>query len=341
MPTMMRQILVQSIDDIRVERVPVPQPGQGEALVRSTVVGICGSDLHAAAGTHPFVPLPYRPGHEVVGVVAELGSGVRGVSPGDRVVVEPNLTCGHCPQCRSGRYNICRELAVFGCQTAGGMAELFTIAADRLHVVPPTMSDLASALVEPLATPIHAVRQAGELRGRRVLVLGAGPIGLLTALAARRAGADRLVVTDLRAGKRRLATRFGADLALPADAPDLAEQCRTALAGPADVVFDCVAGESSMAQALDLVDKGGAVIVVGVAAGPTRIRLDLVQDKEIRVIGSLMYVRADLLDALALINSGAVPTGELVTATFPLDEAARAFAAARDPDHVKVLITVR
>jgi threonine dehydrogenase-like Zn-dependent dehydrogenase len=225
MSEQMRQVLVRSIDEVTVEKVPVP--GTGEVLLRTTVAGVCGSDMHAALGSHPFIDLPYRPGHELVATVVETGHGFQAR---DRVVVEPNLFCGDCAQCRAGRYNICRELKVFGCQTPGGMADLFAIAADRLHPVPEAMSDQAAALVEPLATPVHAVSKAGDLRGRTVVVLGAGPIGPLVLVAARRAGAERVVITDLLASKRERALRMGADAAVPADDPDLVALAHAALA---------------------------------------------------------------------------------------------------------------
>ncbi|WP_031084363.1 zinc-dependent alcohol dehydrogenase [Streptomyces sp. NRRL WC-3549] len=341
MPQPNRRVLVRSIDDISIEEVPAPEPGPDELLVRSTVIGVCGSDTHAALGRHPFISLPYRPGHEVVGVVAAVGEGAEAFAPGTRVLVEPNLYCGTCAQCRSGRYNICRRLEVFGCQTPGGMADVFTIPADRVHRVPEGMSDLQAALVEPLATPVHAVAKAGDLTARTVAVLGAGPIGLLVLAAARHAGAARIVVTDLLENKRQRAVRLGADDALPADAADLAAQAQAVLDGPADVVFDCVAREQSMAQAVDIVAKGGQIVVVGVGApGPTPIRLDLVQDREIRVEGTLMYTADDYRTALDLITSGAVDTDAIVTATYPLEDAAKAFAASLQPEHVKVLITV-
>ncbi|MCT9140552.1 zinc-dependent alcohol dehydrogenase [Streptomyces violarus] len=341
MSQQIRRVLVRSIDDITVEHVPAPTADEGELLVRTAVVGVCGSDTHAAQGHHPFMSLPYHPGHEAVGVVAATGQGVDGFAPGDRVVVEPNLFCGRCPQCRTGRYNICQELKVFGCQTPGAMTDLFTIPADRVHRVPAGMTDVEAALVEPLATPVHAVAKAGDLTGRAVVVLGAGPIGLLVLAAARHAGAAAIAVTDLLPGKRDRALRLGADAALPADAADLTEQARQALGGPVDVVFDCVAREQSMAQATDVVTKGGRIIVVGVgAAGTTPVRLDLIQDREISVEGTLMYTADDYRTALALIASGAVDTDEIVTATFPLEEAAEAFAASLAPEHVKVLVTV-
>jgi 2-desacetyl-2-hydroxyethyl bacteriochlorophyllide A dehydrogenase len=335
----MRQVVVASFDDITTERVPAPSPGPGEALVHSTLVGICGSDLHAAQGRHPHIPLPYRPGHEAVGVVRQLGPGATGVQVGDRVVVEPNLYCGTCPPCEEGRYNICRELAVFGCQTAGAMSDLFTIPAHRLHTLPDALSDTAAALVEPAATAVHAVRRAGDLDGRRVAVLGAGPIGLLVLAVARRAGA-RCVSSDPLEGKRRLAEGAGALAGVPSGAADFTEQVHKALDGPADVVFDCVATEPSMAQATALVAKGGTVMVVGVPAGPVAVRLDLVQDWEIQVTGNLMYVRDDMREALAMAASGEIPTRELVTATYPLDQAGDAFRAAREPGQTKVLVRV-
>jgi 2-desacetyl-2-hydroxyethyl bacteriochlorophyllide A dehydrogenase len=339
-PDTIRQVRVSSIDEVDVQRVPAPVPAEGELLIRTSVVGICGSDLHAALGKHPFIDLPYQPGHEAVGVVYSVGAGVERFAPGDRVLVEPNLYCGQCRQCRSGRYNICQELKVFGCQTTGAMADLFTIAADRVHLVPAELSDVDAALVEPLATAVHSVRRAGDLHGRTVVVLGAGPIGLLVSIAARQAGASRVVVTDLVESKRRRAVELGADAALPADAPDLLDQVRQALDGPADVVADCVSGPASIDQAVRMVDKGGTVLVVGVAAGAVPIRLDLIQDREIAVIGNLMYVRDDMTEAIRLIGAGAVPVNRIVTATFPLDDAALAFQASHDTEQVKVLVVV-
>jgi 2-desacetyl-2-hydroxyethyl bacteriochlorophyllide A dehydrogenase len=340
-PAAMRQVVVNSATDIQVERVPWPgAPAEREVLVRSRLVGICGSDTHACAGEHPFMPLPYRPGHEVVGVVASVGPGVADLAEGDRVVLEPNLVCGKCRQCLDGRYNICRNLAVFGCQTVGAMADEFVVAADRLHRLPDGLSFELAALIEPLATPVHAVRRAGIGPGSRVAVLGAGPIGLLALVAARAAGAEVVVVTDVLVAKRDRARRLGADAALDATDADLVEQARRALGDGADVVLDCVAVQSSMTQAVELVDKGGTVLVVGIAAGPTTIPLHLVQDREISVIGSLMYVRRDVQRAIDLLAGGAVAADDLITATFPLDRAAEAFAAAIDPEQVKVLVSV-
>ena len=243
--------------------------------------------------------------------------------------------------CPTGQYNVCETLDVFGCQTPGAMTDAFTIGVDRLHELPDDMTDLQAALVEPLATPVHSVRRAGDLRGKRVAVLGAGPIGLFVLLAARRAGASAVVVADLLASKRARAERLGAVGSVDADSPTAMAQAREILGGPAHVVFDCVSRESSVRQAVELVGKGGVIMAVGVAAGATSVPLDLIQDRELSLIGSLMYVTEDVKLAMDMLSTGDVPLDELITGTFPLERAADAFAASADPEHVKVVVTVQ
>lgn len=338
-----RRVVVNSIDDVVIESVPEAGPAAGEVRIRGTVVGICGSDTHAACGRHPFIDLPYRPGHEVIGIVDAVGDGVDESWIGTRVVVEPNLACGHCTQCTAGRYNICRELLVLGCQTPGGLADSFTVAADRVIALNPELDDDHAVLIEPLATPIHAVRRAaeavGDLRDRPVVVIGAGPIGLFVLLALRHAGA-KVVVADLLASKRERAERLGAAGTFDPTAADAVESALAVLGGPAAVVIDCVSRESSVAQAIDLVDKGGAIMIVGVAAGATPVRLDLIQDRELALIGNLMYVREDYTAAIDLLASGAVPIDEFITARFDFEQSAEAFTASADAENVKVVVSL-
>lgn len=338
-----RRVVVSALDHVVVETKATDAPQPGEARVRTSLVGICGSDLHAACGRHPFIDLPYRPGHEAVGVVDAVGAGVDESLVGTRVTIEPNLACGHCTQCRAGRYNICRDLLVFGCQTAGALADSFTIAADRLVALPDALDDRHAILIEPLATPVHTVRRAtelvGDLRGRAVVVIGAGPIGLFTLLAARHAGA-RVVVADLLESKRSRAERLGAVGSFDPTAADAVATAQRLLGGPAAVVVDCVSRESTVALAVDLVDKGGAVMIVGVAEGATPVPLGLIQDRELALVGNLMYVREDFTAAMELLSSGIVPVDEIISADFDLDHAAEAFAASADAENVKVLVTV-
>jgi 2-desacetyl-2-hydroxyethyl bacteriochlorophyllide A dehydrogenase len=302
---------------------------------------VCGSDLHVLDGKHPFVTFPVMPGHEVAGVIDALGPDVSGFEPGQRVLVEPNLTCGRCRYCQSGRYNLCERLAVVGFQTSGSLADLFTIPASRLHLIPDSMTDREAALVEPLSTATHAVRVAGgDLSGRSVAILGAGSIGLLTLLAAREAGAVAIAVTDLQEGKRQLARRLGARAAIDARDEMAVEHIKEVLDGRPDVTFDCVSNQASINQAVALAQKGGTVVVVGVAAAPVQIPLPIVQDQEIRIEGSAMYVRQDVQRAFELLRSGAVPIEEIVTATYPLEQIEQAYAAAHRGDQVKVQIRV-
>ncbi|MHC9295946.1 zinc-dependent alcohol dehydrogenase [Mycobacterium sp. LTG2003] len=338
-----RRVVVNALDDVGIETVALAEPGPGETRVRTTVVGICGSDLHAACGRHPFIELPYRPGHEAVGVVEAVGPGVDESWIGARVTIEPNLACGQCTQCRAGRYNICRELLVFGCQTPGALADTFVIGADRLVALNDGLDDRHAILIEPLATPVHTVRRAaevvGDLRDRPVVVIGAGPIGLFTLLAAQHAGA-RVVVADLLESKRARAQRLGAAGTFDPAAPDAVATALELLGGPAAVVIDCVSRESSVAQAVELVDKGGAVMIVGVAEGATPVPLGLIQDRELALIGNLMYVREDFTAAVDLLASGAVPIDEFISAEFDFEDSAKAFTASADAENVKVLVTV-
>lgn len=341
--TEIRRVVVSALDDIAIETVPQPEPGPGEVRVRTVLVGICGSDLHAACGHHPFIDLPYRPGHEAVGVVETLGAGVDESWLGARVAVEPNLACGACAQCRDGRYNICRELRVFGCQTPGALADSFVIGADRLVRLDDALDDRHAILIEPLATPVHTVRRAeqvvGDLTDRPVVVIGAGPIGLFALLAARHAArASWWPICWSPSGHAPNGLAPSA-LSIPA-APDAVATALDLLGGPAAVVIDCVARESSVAQAVDLVDKGGAVMIVGVAEGATPVPLGLIQDREIALIGNLMYVRDDFAAAIDMLASGAVPVDEIISAEYEFDHTDEAFAASADGENVKVLVSM-
>jgi 2-desacetyl-2-hydroxyethyl bacteriochlorophyllide A dehydrogenase len=336
----MRRVVVYP-GQIAIETADVPLPGPDEVLVRTHVAGVCGSDVHAAHGRHPFVPLPYRPGHEVVGVIEETGSAVTGATVGQRVIVQPFLPCWACKMCVSGRENLCENLQFFGCgYPQGGMAEHFTLPADRLIPVPDELDDLTAALIEPLATPVHAVRLAGDVTGRSVAVLGTGTIGLFTLAVLRAHGAGTIICTDPNPAKRERAAALGADQTIDAGTPDVAGQVRAALGGSADIVFDCVGIQSSLDQAIAIADKGGTVVVVGVPASAATVPLPVVQDHQIRIQGSATYLPEDYRESADLLSRGIVKSADFVTATRPLDQVAEAFALASSGDHVKVLVTI-
>jgi L-iditol 2-dehydrogenase len=333
----MRQAVLAAPGEIRLEEdAALPEPGAGEVRVRAEAVGICGSDLHALAGHHPFIDLPVVPGHEAAGVVDAVGEGVDTFAVGDRVLLEPNLIDGTCHYCRSGRYSLCEHLLVVGCQTAGALAEAFVAPAARFHHIPDGMTMTEAAMVEPLSTATHAVRMAGDLEGRTVAVLGAGSIGLLTLLTARASGAVAVAITDPIAAKRGFALELGADLAVDPIEGDAVARIRAELPWRPDVVFDCVANQASTDQAIALALKGGSVVVEGVPRGAVSVPLPLIQDRELRLQGTAMYTREDVERAIELIAGGDVPASRLVTAEFPLNQAAEAFAAAAAGPEIKV-----
>lgn len=336
----MRRVVMTAERDLAVRRVQVPEPVAGEVLVQMACVGVCGSDTHALHGRHPFIPIPYAPGHEVTGTVRQVGAGVTEPAVGQRVVVEPTLPCWLCKQCRAGRQNLCENLQFFGCgYQQGGMAEYFTIPAHRLHPVPDALDDRQAILIEPLATPVHAVRLAGPLEGRAVAVLGAGTIGLMVLAVARHQGAARVVVSDVREDKRARALALGATAAVDASRADLVPLVREELGESADVVFDCVAVQPTVAQAVGMALKGGTVVIVGVPQADVTVPLPVIQDQQVRVQGSATYLPEDYRESVDLLLAGVVRPEDFITAEFPLDDAAAAFAASAGGGHVKVVLT--
>ncbi len=339
-PTTMRRTVVTAAHLVTLQDVAVPAPAAGEALVKMTAAGVCGSDVHAVHGRHPFIPLPYAPGHEVIGVVHAVADGVTKVDVGQRVVVNPPLTCGDCKQCRQDRGNLCENLRFFGCgYEQGGLADYFTVPADLLHAVPEALNDAQAVLIEPLSTPVHAVRLAGDLQGRVVVVLGSGTIGLLVLTAALHNGAARVVVTDPLETKRSRALDIGAHAAVDASRPDMVQAVLAELGESADVVFDCVAIQHTVSQAISLALKGGTVVIVGVPAADVSIPLALVQDQQVRIQGSATYLAEDYRESIQILASGGVRPEQIVTATFGLDRVAEAFAAAASGEHIKVIVT--
>lgn len=334
-----RHVVVTAPGEVELHTAPAPTPAAKEVLIRMIAVGICGSDVHATHGRHPFVPLPYHPGHEVVGTIEAVGADVD-IPVRSRIVVEPILACGKCKYCRDGRYNLCATMSFFGCTApTGGLADLFILPADRVVLVPPDLTDLQAVLIEPLSTPIHAVRLAGpDLTGRTVAILGAGTIGLLTMAAARRAGAERIAVSDTLAGKRDLARKLGADSVHDAASPDMVADIRDDLGTSADIVFDCVSVQGTIDQAMALAIKGGTIVVVGVPAAPVTVPLPEIQDLQIRIQGSATYTRDDYDEAISMLTAGLVRPEDFVTARYPLTEVAAAFQDASSGRQVKVVV---
>ena len=322
-----------------VEDVPKPTPGPGEILMKIAYCGICGSDLHAYQGDHPFVPLPATPGHEFSGWVEEIGSGVQGFKKGKRVTAEPNLVCGKCYLCKIGRYNICENLRVMGCQGEGAMADYFLLPAEKTIPIPDELSLKDAALVEPLAVGVHAARRAGDLFYKNIVIVGAGTIGLMTLVAVKAAGAREIVITDLQDERLEIAKKMGATKTINASKVDAVKEILAMKPFEGwDVVFECVGIEKSIRDSLDIARKGGKVIVVGVFGHETKVKMANIQDRETEVIGTLMYVMRDIKTAIELLAKKSFDTSLIISKTFPLEQCQDAFdAALKTKENIKVL----
>jgi len=241
--------------------------------------------------------------------------------------------------CSTGRENICENLQFFGCGYAeGGLADFFTLPASRLHIIPDDLTDQQAVLIEPLATPVHAARLAGDLTGKKVAILGCGTIGLLMLAAARFGGAKRIVMTDLLDSKRARAMTLGADSVVDAADPNVTALALSELGETADVAFDCVSIQSTVDLAIALVDKGGLVVTIGVPEKSVTIPLPIVQDHQICIQGAATYLAEDYADAVKIIRSGAVSPESIITSTYPLADADKAFVAAASGNEVKVVL---
>ena len=339
----MQRLVATSVNTVTLQEVEKPSLKAGEILAQTLVTGVCGSDIHAVQGHHPFVPVPYNPGHEVVGVIREIAPDVKGFAVGDRVTVEPDLPCWDCKNCNSGQENLCENLKFFGCgYTQGGMADFWTLPATRFHKVPESFSDEAAAMIEPLSTPVHAVKLSfigsKDLTGKTVAILGCGTIGLLTLYAAKYFNAKTIVMTDLVEKKRNLAKQIGADLVFDAASKTLPSDIRQAVGQSIDVVYDCVAIQQTVSQAISLADKAGTVMIVGVPSKEVTVPLPIIQDHQIRIQGSATYLPDDYHDSIKIISQPSFKAKEIVSAIFPKDQAQQAFNTAIAGEQIKVLI---
>jgi len=238
---------------------------------------------------------------------------------------------------------LCENLKFFGCGYAqGGMADYWTLPATRFHKVPESFSDEAAAMIEPLSTPVHAVKLSfigsKDLTGKTVAILGCGTIGLLTLYAAKYFNAKKIVMTDLVEKKRNLAKQLGADLVFDAASKTLPSDIREAVGQSIDVVYDCVAIQHTVSQAIALADKAGTVMIVGVPAKEVTVPLPIIQDHQIRIQGSATYLPADYHDSIKIISQPSFNAKEIVTAVFPKAQAQQAFDTAIAGEQIKVLI---
>jgi len=318
MSEMMRRVKLVEPQKLTIERVEIPKPASGEALIKVKACGVCGTDLHAYRGEHPFISCPIVLGHEFSGIMVETGK---------HVVVEPSLVCGECHNCKTGRYNICENLRVIGCQTDGAFAEYIAVPSSKVFPIPDDIPFEEAALVEPAAVGVHAVEQADLRKGNRVVIIGSGTVGLMVLQAAKAFGAGETIITDVLDPRLELARELGADYAINAKETDPVRWIHDTFGRDGiDKVFECVGGSQSVTvnQAIQLARKGTRIVVVGVFERKLPVEIGLVQDRELELVGSLMYKGNDFSEAIDLIHKGKINAKRLISKIFPLEKAEEA-----------------
>lgn len=342
----MKAIVYEGPGKLVVKNVSKPRVGLRDLLIRVRAAGICGSDLEMARGNRPSVIPPRIPGHEISGEVAESGSQTTRFQVGDRVVVEPIISCGECRNCRVGRYNVCRQLRFLGVHTDGAFAEFLAIPEWRAYEVPKHLSHEEAAVLEPTAVGVHVVNRAQISLGDTVVILGAGPIALQIAQVAKRRGAGHIIMTDVLDYRLELARKLAADLAVNSSKEDPLRYVNQVTDGEgADVVIEAVGKSETIVQTMDLIRVGGRIVIAGlsvekfVTEPPTFWMRQLL--KEVTVETSRSYAAGDWPAAIRLASRGDIDLKALVTHKFPLEEALRAYEVAEKKleNSVKVLFT--
>ncbi len=341
----MRAAVLTATRHIELQDVPVPRPGPGEVLIRVRVAGICGSELHAFNGTHPFRKPPALQGHEMAGDVAELGEGVQGIEVGDRVTLFPPQVCGRCPACMSGQPNLCENKLMPGTpQWPGCFADYMTAPAKNLFKLPSHISYEEGAITEPLAVGVHAVRQAGLTLGKSVAVMGAGTIGMACIAAAREAGAWPIVAVDVADFNVAAARKFGASVAVNPLREDAVSTIRQATGGRGVDVAIVAAGYSSVLnQALASVRPKGEIVAVALFDGKVAVDDPFFFIGGERVLkSSWIYTPQEFQMALDLITSGRVSARAFITQRLPLEQTQRGLEilAEKKEDCIKVLLQI-
>jgi L-iditol 2-dehydrogenase len=334
----MRVSVLRGVGDVVLERRSVPRPGPGEVLVKVSAVGVCGSDTHyfdhGRIGRF-VVDQPLVLGHEASGVIAEVGPGVTGRRVGQRVSIEPGRPDFTCEQCLAGRYNLCPDMRFFATPPVdGAFAELVVVHQAMAHVVPDSVSDEAAALLEPLSVAVWACGKGAVGAGSRVLVTGAGAIGLLCVQVARALGATRIAVSDVNPARLAAASELGATDAIDARTARLA----AGLDWSPTVLLECSGHPPVVAEGIRSLAAAGRAVLVGMGGDELPLPLSYVQEHEIEVTGTFRYANT-WPTAIALVESGRVDLDRLVTSRHGLEQAPDALAASRrDPEAIKAMV---
>lgn len=340
---MLQQVMT-APGEIMFREVPTPEPKKGEVLIKIMKIGVCGSDIHVYHGEHPFTKYPVTQGHEVSGEIAAVGEGVEGFAPGQKVTIQPQVVCGKCYPCRHGKYNLCEELKVMGFQTTGVASRYFAVDASKVTALPADLSFDEGAMIEPLAVAVHGVRQAGDVNGLKIAVLGAGPIGILVAQTAKGMGAESVMITDISDVRLAKAKECKVDFCVNTKNKDFGEAMVENF-GPdkADIIYDCAGNNITMGQAIKYARKGSTIILVAVFAGDAKVDLAVLNDHELDLNTTMMYRNEDYIDAIRLVNEKKVVLAPLISKHFAFQDYLKAYQYidANRESTMKVIINVQ
>jgi len=330
----MKAVMLYEPNRIEIDEINVPRLGSEEVLIKPKVAGICGSDVSLFTGHRVPNSYPLLLGHEVVGNVVAVGENVGHIKVGQRVVVEPNFTCGECSYCRSGRGNICPNKKSPGVTISGCFAEQFVAPAEFVWVVPDSISDEDAVTIEPLAVSLHALWQSGAQIGDTVAVIGCGATGLLLIQAAISQGMHVFAHDQLDV-KLDMARQLGAQIDLNQDIASLWKE------GGVTTVFECAGASSTVELAINAVPRGGQVVLVGLSSASASFTPLKFVREEIRLNGSIIYDHPkDFKRTISLVEKGILSPKSIVSHTFPLQESDQALQLASTGEVGKVLLNM-
>lgn len=327
----MKAMVLTGVRQMEVREVPDPAISRpDDVLVRIKAVGVCGSDVHyytTGRIGNQVVEYPFAVGHECAGEVVAVGPGVESLRPGDRVAIEPAITCGECDQCRAGRENTCRKTRFLGCpgQIEGSLSEYIVMPAENCFPIRPETTMAQATISEPLAIGLYAIRQSGQLRDRSIGILGMGPIGWSILLPALHEGATRVYATDRVEQRCELALNGGAKYAGNPEREDVVKAIREQEPLGLDIVFECCGMQDAINQALELLKPGGKLLLIGIPE-VDRISFDIHQmrRREIQLI-NVRRQRGCVPAALDLIENRKIDVDQMVTHRVSFDETKAAF----------------
>nr|WP_295282835.1 alcohol dehydrogenase catalytic domain-containing protein [uncultured Blautia sp.] len=322
---MLQQVMTQP-GVIEFNEIDIPTISDNEVLIKIMKIGICGSDIHVYHGEHPFTSYPVTQGHEVSGEIVEIGSGVTEFKVGQKVTIQPQVVCGECYPCRHGKYNLCEELKVMGFQTTGVASKYFAVDVKKVTALPDNMGFDEGAMIEPLAVAVHAVNRIDKIKGMRIAVLGAGPIGILVAQVAKGLGAESVMITDISDIRLEKAKECGVDFCVNTKNHDFGNAMLECF-GPdkADVIYDCAGNNITMGQAIKYARKGSTIILVAVFAGMAQVDLAVLNDHELDLNTTMMYRNEDYLEAIRLVAEGKVALKPLISKHFAFRDYLKAY----------------